>query len=289
MFEKLIGNNEIKRVLEESIITNCIAHSYSFCGNSGVGKKHYAQEFAKNIMCLENGKCKDKCDSCIKFNTNNHPDFLQIEPEGKMLKIDQIRKMQEKIAEKPILSRKKVYIVDNADQMTEEAQNCLLKTLEEPPEYAIIILVVSNESKMLATIRSRCVTIKFSKIADLDLKEHLKELTDEQIKLLDGSFQNVDTIKQRQEEYEVIKNIVHTLENGSILDLMEKADILYNQKDNIIEILNRLNIVLLEKNIIEPVEFVEKTKRKIIGNNNYEMSIDYLLLNSWNALKGKLN
>ena len=85
--------------------------------------------------------------------------------DGKSIKIEQIRYMQEKIAEKPIASNKKVYIINNSDTMTKEAQNCLLKTLEEPPEYAVIILVLANENNMLNTIKSRCTKIMFNPIS----------------------------------------------------------------------------------------------------------------------------
>mgnify|MGYP002767745187 CR=1 FL=1 len=85
--------------------------------------------------------------------------------DGKSIKIEQIRYMQEKIAEKPIASNKKVYIINNSDTMTKEAQNCLLKTLEEPPEYAVIILVLANENNMLNTIKSRCTKIMFNPLS----------------------------------------------------------------------------------------------------------------------------
>ena len=85
--------------------------------------------------------------------------------DGKSIKIEQIRYMQEKIAEKPIASNKKVYIINNSDTMTKEAQNCLLKTLEEPPEYAVIILVLANENNMLYTIKSRCTKIMFNPLS----------------------------------------------------------------------------------------------------------------------------
>lgn len=287
MFEKLVGNDEIKKILEQAVKSNNNSHSYIFSGVSGIGKRLFAQEFAKHVLCLKESNCGNTCDSCIKFTTNNHPDYMLIEPEGKVVRIDQIRKMQEKIAEKPILSQNKIYIINDADVMTEESQNCLLKTLEEPPEYAIIILVVSNTSKLLATIKSRCVTIKFSKISDSELKQHFKDYTDEQIKLLDGSFKNIETIEQRQEEYQSIKKIVALLEKGSLLDLIEQAELLYLQKEGIIEILNMLNIALLEKNILEPIKYVEETKRKILWNNNFEMCIDYLLMNSWKSIRSK--
>ena len=284
MFENLVGNQEIKKLLIESNKTSNVSHSYIFTGIEGIGKRLFAEEFAKSIMCLDSKGANCSCDSCVKFDSKNNPDFMEIEPDGKIIKIEQIRKMQEKIAEKPIISGKKVYIINDADLMNEESQNCLLKTLEEPPEYATIILVVSNESKMLATIRSRCISIKFNKLSKDEIKTKFKDFSDEKIKLLDGSLKNVESIEQKQEEYRKVLEIVKYMQDGNIINLMENSELLYTEKEYIIDILNFLNVVLLEKQILEPIEFVEKTKRKIATNNNYEMCIDYLLINAWNSI-----
>ena len=139
MFEELIGNQKVKETLIKSIISNRISHSYMFLGIEGIGKALFAKEFAKAILCLKEGEYCDNCKSCIEFSTDNNPDYVYIEPEETKIKIDQIRNMQLKVAEKPIISNKKVYIINDAETMTPEAQNCLLKTLEEPPEYVTII------------------------------------------------------------------------------------------------------------------------------------------------------
>ena len=130
MFENIFGNNSIKNILKQSIDSNKVSHSYLMIGVSGIGKKMIATEFAKGILCLSEDKACNHCKSCIEFNSNNNPDFFCIEPEGNSIKIEQIRELQKKIQEKPIISEKKVYIIDQADLMTKEAQNCLLKTLE---------------------------------------------------------------------------------------------------------------------------------------------------------------
>ena len=164
MFDGIIGNNSIKQELEQIIKLNKLSHSYLFVGTEGIGKKQIAKEFAKMILCLGEEKYCNSCKSCLEFDTNNNPDFTLIEPDGASIKIEQIRQMQRKIIEAPIISNKKVYIIDNADLMTKEAQNCLLKTLEEPPEFVTIILIGSKESEFLSTIKSRCMIIKFQNI-----------------------------------------------------------------------------------------------------------------------------
>lgn len=115
---------------------------------------------------------KDECNckSCIEFDSDNNPDFQLIESEDGKIKIEKIRQMQRKVAEKPIISKNKVYIINDADTMTTEAQNCLLKTLEEPPEYITIILVCSNDGNLLSTIKSRCTRIQFEPISNNENK-----------------------------------------------------------------------------------------------------------------------
>lgn len=272
MFENLVGNDDKKNYLENAIKNNNISHSYMFCGKKGIGKKLFAKEFSREIIC------KDQ-ESYLKFDSNNHPDFKIIESDGKSIKIDQIRSFEEEIAEKPILSKNKIYIIDDAELMTEESQNSLLKTLEEPPEYAIIILIVENESKILPTIKSRCIKLKFNRISNEDLKKVLNGYSDEEIDLLQGSFIGKDNIEEKKKEYDELEKIVDILEEKNLPKLLISSDILYNSKDNIIEMLNYLNVILLKRKFFTKIEIVEKTKKKIEQNNNYEMCIDYLLMN----------
>ena len=153
-FEQIIGNSKIKETLQSIIQKNNILHGYMFIGTEGIGKKLVATEFAKMILCTEktNKPC-NHCKSCIEFEGKNNPDFKMIEPDGNSIKIEQIRLINSKIIEKPITSSRKVYIINDSQKMTVDAQNCLLKTLEEPPEYATLILICDNEEQMLNTIK----------------------------------------------------------------------------------------------------------------------------------------
>lgn len=175
-FDNVIGNDKNKVFLNKIVNSNNTVHSYMFEGIEGIGKSIFARDFAKMLLCMGDNKtdCRT-CKSCIEFVNNNNPDCIQIKPDGKVIKIEQIRQMQEKILEKPIVSDKKVYIIDDADLMTKEAQNCLLKTLEEPPKFAVIILILSNESKILNTIKSRCMRIIFEKLKNEELNKYAVE------------------------------------------------------------------------------------------------------------------
>ena len=250
MFEKIIGNDNIKQQLKKSIENNQISHSYLFIGIEGIGKKLLATEFAKAILCLGDNKYCNNCKSCIEFDGNNNPDFLYIEPDGNSLKIEQIREMQKKVQEKPIISNKKVYIINDADKMTLEAQNSLLKTLEEPPEFATIILIGTNENAFLATIKSRCMIIHFNQIADNKMIEYLnsqgiENITKNMLELFQGSIGKALELKDKQEEYLKIEKMIENISNYDLIDVTKNAEILYQTKEEIMEMLDYINIVLL--------------------------------------------
>lgn len=287
MFEKLVGNEKVKEYLNSTIENKNISHSFIFVGKPGIGKKQFAHQYAEMIMCLQDGKCDGnsvKCDSCIKFAGNANPDYAEITPDGKTLKIEQIRNLQARIVEKPITSRRKVYVIDDADLMSEESQNCLLKTLEEPPEYAVIILIVSNESRILPTIKSRCVIIKFQPLTSKEIKQVKPELSDDLIQLLEGSLLNAENIEQKKEQYAQLSNLVNVLENKQLVEVFNSADLLYKGKDDIITLLEYLNLIFFSRNEINAIPIIEKTKKKILANNNYDMTIDYCLMNIWDEL-----
>lgn len=287
MFENLVGNEKVKEYLNSTIENKNISHSFIFVGKPGIGKKQFAHQYAEMIMCLQDGKCDGnsvKCDSCIKFEGNANPDYAEITPDGKTLKIEQIRNLQARIVEKPITSRRKVYVIDDADLMSEESQNCLLKTLEEPPEYAVIILIVSNESRILPTIKSRCVIIKFQPLTSKEIKQVKPELSDDLIQLLEGSLLNAENIEQKKEQYAQLSNLVNVLENKQLVEVFNSAELLYKGKDDIITLLEYLNLIFFSRNEINAIPIIEKTKKKILANNNYDMTIDYCLMNIWDEL-----
>lgn len=292
-FSNIIGNEDIKVLLDNLIKTNSLVHSYMFMGVDGIGKMLFANDFAKMILCQNETKACNSCSSCIKFDSKNHPDFMQIDSEdGKSIKINQIRLLQEKISEKPIISNEKVYIINNSDLMTVEAQNCLLKTLEEPPEYAVIILVLSNENKLLSTIKSRCTKVAFQKLTNNELMKYANsnnlELNSSLLSVCDGSISKLLNLQTNIESYNLLDDIIASFSNDNIIDIWNKSEILYKSKDNIIQLLEYFNNVFLEKlkntkdtKYISAIKTVEDTKNKLSNNSNYDMCIDNLLLQIW--------
>ncbi len=298
-FENLVGNSKVKELLTNAIKSNNILHSYLFVGIDGIGKSLFAKEFANMILCTsDGGKPCQKCKSCLEFAGESHPDFLQVEPEdGKTIKIEQIRYLQEKIAEKPVTSERKVYIINKCDSMTREASNALLKTLEEPPSYATIILITSNESKLLVTIKSRCTKIAFTPLSEEDIKTYLQNELDENIKAKNadmndnmiiqcqGSIGRLLRILEEKETYAEIEKIITNLERTDITQIWQKSDVLYQSKDNILDLLDYMNVIFYEKlrskqdiKYAKAVSIVEEAKKRIIANANYDMSIDNMLL-----------
>ena len=213
-------------------------------------------------------------------------DYYELGPDGKSIKVSQIRELQNVINIKPTFSKKSVYIIDDADLMTIEAQNSLLKTLEEPPEYAVIILIVHNERSILSTVKSRCVNIKFSKLSDKDIKKYLlkKDLNFEDkninvFKVLDGSLNNIDFIRDYYDELLKLTVFVTNLKKNKVINFFQDGSVFYDNHDKIIRLLEYLNILLFENSYFQLIEIVEKTKNKILMNNNFEMCIDYMILN----------
>ena len=291
MFEGIIGNEKIKESLKKYIIEDKISHSYLFLGVEGIGKQLIAKEFAKSILCTqkENNTYCNKCSSCIQFNSSNHADFKIIEPEGSSIKIEQIRQMQEKVQEKPIISKNKIYIINNADLLTIEAQNCLLKTLEEPPIHTIIMLIGSNENAFLSTIKSRCMIIHFQKINDEEIKEFLKNeyeitnISSNMIKTFQGSIKRAIEQKDNKEQYEKIEKIIKSLKTKDTVQILKNSRILYQYKESIFQMLDDMNVILInlakeESNYANCIFLVEETKKRLKQNANLDMCIDNLLL-----------
>lgn len=292
-FNNIIGNENVKHLLNNSIKSNNLVHSYMFVGTDGIGKRLFAKDLAEMILCLSENKSCGKCSSCIKFQGDNHPDFMLIDSDdGKSIKIAQIRLLQEKIAEKPIISNHKVYVINNSDLMTVEAQNCLLKTLEEPPEYATIILVLSNENKLLNTIKSRCTKVAFQKLNDDELisyaNSHGITINKNLLSTCGGSISNLMNLQNNIDAYEELDKLINDFSIKDIVDIWNEAEILYKSKENILSLLDYFNIVFLnrlkisnEKKYIYSIKYVETTKRRLSANANFDMCIDNLLLKIW--------
>lgn len=174
-FTQILGHESIIKHLQNAISAEKISHAYIFHGEEGMGKKSLALAFAKALQCMDkkNYPC-NSCKSCIQADSQNHPDILWITHEKSSIGVDDIRtQVNADIQVIPYQSPYKIYIIDSADKMTENAQNALLKTIEEPPKYGIILLLACSVQSLLATILSRCVVLDLKPVDRLLIKEHL--------------------------------------------------------------------------------------------------------------------
>ena len=298
-FNEILGNNKIKQDLQEIIDNNTISHSYMFVGIDGIGKKLIAKEFARKILCLnkQNQNCAT-CDSCIKFNSGNNPDFLEIFPDGNSIKIAQMREMQEKVYQKPIVSDKKVFIIDQVEKMTEEAQNSLLKTLEEPPEYMVIILITSNENKLLNTVKSRCIRINFTGLSKQYITKYagahqINIASQNLLEMCGGSIGKLEKINENIDDYNSLELATNKLIDGKLKNVVEEMNcfnILYESKEIIQDLLDYMTVLIYlhiskekdyRQKFLNTIKLIEETKQRLNSNTNYDMSIDNLLFKIW--------
>ncbi len=166
-FNDIVGQEIPIRLLQNSLKHRRVSHAYLFIGPRGVGKKLTAINLAKALNCEESAKVPcDRCVSCKKIDASIHPDVKCIYPTGPSLSItiDNIRELRTQISFKTYEGKKKVYIIAEAENMGLQAANCLLKTLEEPPDNSILILTSTDSHLLLQTIVSRCQTVPFSRI-----------------------------------------------------------------------------------------------------------------------------
>jgi len=287
------GNIKTRKELEKIVQSNNVLHSYLFLGKEGIGKKEIAKEFAKKILCINEKNDNCKCKSCKCFENSNHPDIQIINEQSETIKISEIREFIKLVYEKPILSEKKIFIINDSDKMTKEAQNSLLKTLEEPPEYIVIILIASNADMLLTTIKSRCTKITFEKLTTNEIKEILEqkqiseELTKNIVNFFDGSIEKAIKVLENKDVYKQVEKLFETLENGSKIDFLTKNKEIFI-KEEIYEILeylslNLFNIGKQRKNIkyLNCTKYVQETINHLKSNSNFDMSIDYMLFKIW--------
>ncbi len=176
-FDSLLGQDELKERLGRAL-KELPGHSFVFIGPDGIGKKSFAREFAQALLCEKpdrNGGC-GHCPSCHYFMQGSHPDYkeLLLKEKEKTIKTDVIRKLVcGDITMLPQISGRKVYFID-ADDINEQGQNTLLKTLEEPPEYAVILLAVSASQNLLPTILSRVIHVPFQRNTTAQIEQILE-------------------------------------------------------------------------------------------------------------------
>ena len=177
-FKDVVGHKDILKYISSAVENNRVSHAYILNGERGSGKRMLANLFAMTLLCEtgDNEPC-GKCHSCKQAESGNHPDIIRVTHEKpNSISVDDIRtQVNNTVDIKPYQGPYKVYIIPQADLMTPQAQNAILKTIEEPPSYAVFLLLTENAETLLPTINSRCVMLKLRNIKDTLIKKYLME------------------------------------------------------------------------------------------------------------------
>ena len=171
-FATITGLDGTLGLLRRSLRSGRVAHAYLFEGVEGCGKKKTALAFIEALFCGKDEAC-GTCPSCRKMAALQHPDLHLVEPDGNFIKIDQIRELQKQLSYRPFEAPKKACIIDGAERLNPAAGNALLKTLEEPPGNALIILISASHGELLPTIVSRCQQLHFPALSHAAIEQHL--------------------------------------------------------------------------------------------------------------------
>lgn len=179
-FGSIIGQEHIKESFKNAILNNTVSHAYIINGENRSGKEFVAKIFAKTLLCEQHGAepCNE-CHSCSQADSKNHPDIIYVTHEKpNTIGVDDIRAgINDTVMIKPYSSQYKIYIINEAEKMSPQAQNAILKTIEEPPQYAVFILLTNSTDLILPTILSRCIVLNMKPVRDDDMRTYLmKEL-----------------------------------------------------------------------------------------------------------------
>lgn len=313
-FAHIAGQDAPISVLKRSLATGRLAHAYLFEGVEGCGKKTTALALIEAVFCGKDDGC-GTCSSCRKMSSMQHPDLHLIEPEGAFIKIDQIRSLQKDLAYRPFEAPKKACIIDGADRLNQAAGNALLKTLEEPPGNALIILVTSQPSGVLPTILSRCQRLRFHGLSEEVLTSCLvkngmdSESAHLAASLADGSMKTAMEIGKGAvlAERKQLLTRLFGLSLGDITPLFLAAEELAAEKEKAIELLEVLTSFLRDillhqagnsdivntdlmpllqqqtatlsrTRIMEKLEHVGNTRTALLRNVNTRLALEVLFM-----------
>ena len=256
-FKDVVGHKNIIKYIESAVSADAVSHAYILNGERGSGKKMLANLFAMSLQCQnrqEDGDACGKCQSCKQAVSGNHPDIIRVTHEKpNTISVDDIREqVNNDIVIKPYSSKYKIYIIPEADLMTVQAQNALLKTIEEPPEYAVIMLLTENAETLLPTIRSRCVMMKLRNIKDQLVKKYLMEQmeipdykADVCVAFAQGNMGKAIMLATSDHFNEIKEEAVHLLKNIDEMDVSELMEAVKKCMTYKLEINDYLDIIAI--------------------------------------------
>lgn len=270
---KIVGHRKEIEILNKLVEENKVGHAYLFLGNEGIGKKLVAVEFAKKILALENEALPES-------------DFKIIGLDADIIKIDEIRGLIDEVYLKPVVAKHKVIIIDNADNMNVNAQNALLKVLEEPPFYATIILIVSNREKIIKTIWSRVTEIKFENLSDDELRLILSDEVD--ITYAGGSVKKALSLTEG-DCYTNASDLADLFLIKNFLEINRKVSEIKSEKENVPKVLEFVKLIYnksVRENMVEKlriIEVLDDTINNLNRNANLDLALDKMIIKICNS------
>lgn len=305
-FSDVIGHEEIVHHLQSAIQMNKISHAYIFAGEDGIGKNFVADIFASTIQCeaKKDNPCT-VCKSCLQAASDNHPDMKRVLHEKASIGVDDIRlQVNNDIGVKPYANPYKIYIIDEAEKMTEQAQNALLKTIEEPPEYAVLILLTNNINAFLPTILSRCVILNFKTIGKEEIKQYLmiqERIPDYQADIsaafASGNLGKAIKYASSESFMQLKSDVIHLMQNIREIDISEISDAVRYFSENKSQIEDCLDLmmlwyrdVLMFKATKDANHLLYKEELQDIKNQAKVLSFENLerIMNSFATVKSRL-
>lgn len=254
-FRDIYGNKTVLANLRNAKKYDRVAHCYMFCGEDGLGKRTVAKAFAKSLVCEAGGEepC-GKCASCIQVENENHPDVIFVKHEKPtVFGVDDIRDgLNKSIVIRPYKSEKKIYILDDGEMLNAQAQNAMLKTIEEPPEYAVILILTNNREVFLPTILSRCVELNFQPVTDDEVAKYLtkngfniEEKRDEVLRFAAGNIGRAVSFLDDEEYgkmYKDVQDILMGLPRFSDIQIKHAAETLGGYKKELPLIIEQMHM-----------------------------------------------
>lgn len=299
-YQNIIGHEDVIQYFRRTMESKNISHSYLIEGNQGIGKTLLAKTFAKTLLCEEKDVINpcNKCTSCIMMESGNNPDYLEVYSEKASIGVDDIREqVVEKMDIKPYRSPYKIFIIPEAERMTLQAQNALLKTIEEPPSYGIVILLTKNPSKIITTVHSRCARIRALPIPALTIQEYIRdnyELEAWQGALYadfaDGSIGQVKEMLEGDDFWDLRQKSIDyilRLQEADLIQLYDLVEELDKDRENLAQILDFWIIwyrdILMYKVLENENNIFYKDFKDLILDRSKELTYNRIN-NSFNAI-----
>lgn len=254
-FQDILGNDMVKDHFKKAIEGHKVSHAYILTGEAGMGRKSIANAFAMTLLCEKGGSepCM-VCHSCKQVLGGNHPDLIYVTHEKPAsIGVDDIREqINDTIMIRPYSSYYKIYIVDEAEKMTVQAQNALLKTIEEPPSYAVILLITTNQEAFLPTILSRCIQLKLKPLKDFTVKSYLTEhlhVPDKEAEICAafarGNLGKAIHLSSSDEFKELYQKVISVIKSVGDMDITMLLDCIREIKDQKFEMNDMLDLMQL--------------------------------------------